>query len=65
MVEKFKSSYSTTWSQKIAEIPQSVWDELAVTLRTPFLEWEWLNNLEISSSVLAKYGWLPNHLVIW
>ena len=65
MVEKFKPSYSMTWSQKIAEIPQSVWDELAVPLRTPFLEWEWLNNLEISSSVLANYGWVPNHLVIW
>lgn len=24
-----------------------------------------MNNLEISSSVLAKYGWLSNHLVIW
>ena len=65
MVEKVKSNYSVTWSQKIAEIPQSAWDELAVPLKTPFLEWEWLNNLEISSSVLAKYGWLPNHLVIW
>ncbi|MEA5470902.1 GNAT family N-acetyltransferase, partial [Spirulina sp. 06S082] len=34
-------------------------------LETPFLEWEWLNNLETSGSVAAKTGWQPCHLTVW
>ena len=34
-------------------------------LKTPFLEWDWLHNLEISQSVTANTGWLPNHLILW
>ncbi|WP_088239546.1 GNAT family N-acetyltransferase [Calothrix rhizosoleniae] len=65
MVEKLKPRYSVTWMQKIAEIPQSAWDALAMPLKTPFLEWEWLHNLEASGSAIAKHGWLPNHLTLW
>lgn len=57
--------YSVAWSNKISEIPQSAWDALALALKTPFLEWEWLNNLETSGSVNANTGWLPNHLTVW
>jgi predicted N-acyltransferase len=59
------SRYSVAWIDKIAEVPQSEWDALALPLKTPFLEWEWLNNLETSGSATATAGWLPNHLTVW
>jgi predicted N-acyltransferase len=65
MVEQLKPRYSVAWINKIAEVPQSAWDALALPLQTPFLEWEWLNNLETSGSATAKTGWLPNHLTFW
>jgi len=57
--------YSLAWTNQIAEIPQDAWDALALPLRTPFLEWEWLHNLETSGSATARTGWLPNHLTVW
>lgn len=65
MVEQLKPRYSFAWINKIAEVPQSEWDALALPLSTPFLEWEWLNNLETSGSATAQAGWLPNHLTVW
>ncbi len=65
MVEHIKPQISVAWIQRMAEIPQSVWDELAAPLATPFLEWEWLNNLETSGSATAKTGWQPCHLTVW
>jgi hypothetical protein len=65
MVEQNKSQYSIAWISKIAEIPQADWDALAKPLKTPFLEWNWLNNLEISGSTTANTGWLPYHLTVW
>lgn len=65
MVEQIKPQYSTTWIKKIAEIPKPVWDELAQPLKTPFLEWEWLNNIEISRSAIPGAGWQPSHLTVW
>jgi predicted N-acyltransferase len=65
MVEQSKSQYSIAWISKIAEIPQADWDALAKPLKTPFLEWDWLNNLEISGSTTANTGWLPYHLTVW
>ncbi|PLZ96294.1 GNAT family N-acetyltransferase [Fischerella thermalis CCMEE 5328] len=65
MVEQLKPRYSVAWINKIAEVPQSIWDALALPLTTPFLEWNWLNNLETSGSATAKTGWLPNHLTLW
>jgi len=65
MVEQLQPRYSVTWINKIAEVPQSEWDALAMPLSTPFLEWDWLNNLETSGSATAKAGWLPNHLTVW
>ncbi|UZQ54558.1 GNAT family N-acetyltransferase [Trichothermofontia sichuanensis B231] len=57
--------YRFTWVNRMAEIPQSAWDALAIPLPTPFLEWQWLNNLETSGSATARTGWLPNHLTVW
>jgi predicted N-acyltransferase len=65
MSEQPKPRYTLTWLDKIAEVPQAEWDALALPLKTPFLEWEWLHNMETSGSVSAKAGWLPNHLVVW
>jgi predicted N-acyltransferase len=65
MFKSFKSPYSVKWQQRMADIPQSAWDALAQPLKTPFLEWEWLNNLEISGSATARTGWQPCHLTIW
>ncbi len=65
MFKSFKSPYSVKWQQRIADIPQAAWDALAQPLKTPFLEWEWLNNLEISGSATAKTGWQPCHLCVW
>ena len=65
MVEQPKPRYSVTWINQIGEIPQAQWDALAIPLSTPFLEWEWLHNLETSGSVKGQSGWLPNHLTVW
>ncbi|MBD2020701.1 N-acetyltransferase, partial [Leptolyngbya sp. FACHB-36] len=44
---------------------QAEWDALAMPLKTPFFEWDWLNNMEASGSATAREGWLPNHLTVW
>ena len=62
---QLKSRYSIAWINHIADIAQAEWDALAVPLKTPFFEWEWLHNMETSGSTTAKTGWLPNHLTIW
>lgn len=59
------ASYTFAWHTNIAEIPQAAWDALALPLETPFLEWEWLNNLETSGSVSGQTGWQPCHLTVW
>ncbi|ACK70016.1 protein of unknown function DUF482 [Gloeothece citriformis PCC 7424] len=65
MFGQVKPEYSIAWIQKIAEIPQSEWDALAQPLATPFLEWEWLHNIETSGSATARTGWQPCHLTVW
>ena len=65
MSEQFSTTYTATWTNKIADVPQSAWDDLAKPLKTPFLEWEWLHTMETSGSATAKAGWLPNHLTLW
>jgi hypothetical protein len=65
MVEQLKPRYSVAWINKLAEIPQLAWDALALPLKTPFLEWEWLNNMETSGSATGRSGWVPNHLTVW
>jgi predicted N-acyltransferase len=56
---------TATWIRHIEEVPESVWDELAQPLDTPFLEWSWLHTMERSGSVGANTGWLPCHLTLW
>jgi len=57
--------YTVRWQEQINNIDQSQWDALALPLQTPFLEWDWLNNLEQSGSVTPRRGWQPCHLTIW
>jgi len=65
MVEQLKPRYSVAWINHLVEVPQAAWDALALPLKTPFFEWEWLNNMETSGSATARSGWLPNHLTVW
>ena len=65
MLKQTKPQYSVAWISKLAEIPQASWDALAMPLKTPFMEWDWLNNLETSGSATGKNGWLPHHLTVW
>jgi uncharacterized protein len=65
MGEQVKPQYSVAWVSRIAEIPRSQWDALALPLTTPFMEWTWLHNMEASGSTTARTGWLPNHLTVW
>jgi hypothetical protein len=64
MVEQLKPRYSLAWVNRIADIPQVEWDALAMPLKTPFFEWEWLHNMEASGSATDRAGWLPNHLTV-
>ncbi|MBD2329124.1 GNAT family N-acetyltransferase [Alkalinema sp. FACHB-956] len=64
MVES-KTRYNLVWTNHISEIPQGAWDAMAKPLKTPFLEWAWLHNMETSGSTTARTGWLPNHLTMW
>ncbi len=59
------SSYHVVWLKNLAEVDQAQWDALAEPLPTPFLEWEWLRQMEISESITARTGWLPHHLTVW
>ncbi len=65
----FKSSKppvcSVAWVEHMADIPQAAWDALALPLKTPFLEWDWLHMMETSGSTTAQSGWLPIHLTVW
>ncbi|GBF80570.1 GNAT family N-acetyltransferase [Aphanothece sacrum] len=65
MFKQIKPQYSVAWIEKMSEIPQSVWDDLAKPLKTPFLEWQWLNNIETSGSATPRTGWQPIHLTVW
>ncbi len=59
------SSCQLRWVNNLADIPQAAWDAIAMPLKTPFFEWEWLTTMELSGSVTAETGWLPNHLTVW
>ena len=63
--KKNNSGYTLRWHEQIADISKAVWDEMALPLETPFLEWEWLNNIETSGSVTPRTGWQPCHLSLW
>jgi uncharacterized protein len=65
MFKEKKDQYYLKWISQVAEINQTEWDHLAQSLNTPFLEWEWLNNIETSGSAKPRTGWQPCHLTMW
>ncbi len=65
MKQKTRPTYSIRWLSNIADVDQAAWDALAEPLTTPFLEWQWLHQMEASGSTTAKTGWLPRHLTLW
>jgi predicted N-acyltransferase len=57
--------YRTEWKEAIDQVEAVEWDRLAKPLPTPFLEWEWLRQMEISGSISRRAGWMPRHLTVW
>lgn len=55
---------AVSWHRSMAEIDRDAWNRLALPIQTPFLEWDWLNQLEVSGSIAAENGWIPVHLTI-
>lgn len=64
MNTKVGTTYSISWESKIANVDEPAWNALALPLKTPLLEWEWLRLLEESGSVCLATGWLPVHLTV-
>lgn len=56
---------SFSWFRHMASIDRAQWNMLAHALNTPFLEWDWLHEMELSESISPKTGWIPNHLTVW
>jgi hypothetical protein len=65
MVEHSNNTYTIAWCSQIAELPKDSWDHMAQPLESPFFEWDWLHNLEVSHSATANSGWQPCHLTVW
>jgi len=65
MAEGIHSRYRLEWIRDISEIHKEAWNELAVALESPVLEWEWLHRMEASESMRPETGWLPIHLTVW
>ncbi|MFC1516079.1 GNAT family N-acetyltransferase [Thermodesulfobacteriota bacterium] len=65
MMQQEKPTYTTAWIENFSQVDKDAWDALAVPLKTPFLEWEWLRLMETSGSITAETGWQPNHLTVW
>lgn len=57
--------YRFSWIDSINQVDKEAWNRLAIPLQTPFLEWDWLANLEESDCAVPKQGWLANHLLVW
>ena len=56
---------STQWHRSIAEIKEDSWILLNNIDPIPFYKWKWLHALEISNSIIARYGWQPLYLAIY
>ncbi|MDX1977907.1 MAG: GNAT family N-acetyltransferase [Pseudanabaenaceae cyanobacterium bins.68] len=59
------TDYRFSWIDSINQVDKEAWDRLAMPLNTPFLEWDWLANLENSGCAVPQQGWLANHLLVW
>ncbi len=59
-----KNTYTVQWVNRIRDIERTEWNAMALPLKTPLLEWDWLNQLEVSGSIAPAAGWYPRHLII-
>ena len=53
------------WVPQLADLSMEAWNELAAPIVNPFMDWEWLQNLEQTGCVHEDTGWLPCHLTVW
>lgn len=53
------------WLERLSDVERERWDSLALPLETPFLEWGWLQLMELSGSIAVETGWIPRHLTAW
>ena len=65
MMSAGEAKYTLEWKQRISEINKDMWDALALPLKTPIFEWDWLKQMEESGSIAPENGWLPFHLTVW
>jgi len=57
--------YTLAWKTGMDQIGKDVWDALALSAESPFLEWDWLYLLERTGCVSKQTGWMPLHLTLW
>ena len=58
------SSLKFRWLENLSEVSRESWNALAEPLQTPFLEWDWLQLMEVSGSSGLETGWIPRHLTV-
>jgi predicted N-acyltransferase len=58
-------SCTIRWLSRIDQVPSAAWNALVGAGDAPFLEWEWLRQLERSGCASASKGWHPRHLTLW
>ena len=59
------TALTARWHRSISEISKDQWQELVGENAIPFYQWEWLDALEGSGSIVPEQGWQPLHLAIW
>jgi predicted N-acyltransferase len=50
---------------KLATVPQAVWDGLVDEAASPFLRHAWLSSLEEAGCASPGNDWVPTHLTLW
>ena len=60
-----KNKHQIRWLKGMKEIHQEQWDQLAIPIASPLMEWRWLHDLEASGSISPEHGWQPCHLTLW
>ena len=53
------------WYTSIKEIKEADWKRVTREEVLPFFQWNWLNSLETSRSIINKNGWQPLFLTAW
>lgn len=64
MAQQSADRLTIKWQPRMADIARADWDRLALPCNTPFLEWQWLHNLEAAGCLDEESGWIPLHLTV-